>query len=68
MQPLKKRAFGAQHGDQQVREQVVRTFYTSSSRPLPGTGRTAPDGMRGRFLPLRSRVAARLRAAGHAPA
>jgi hypothetical protein len=25
----------------------VRTFYTSSSRPLPGTGRTAPASMRG---------------------
>ncbi|GAA5120238.1 hypothetical protein GCM10023320_27230 [Pseudonocardia adelaidensis] len=31
-------------------EQAVRTFYTSSSRPLPGTGRTTPDGMRGRYL------------------
>jgi hypothetical protein len=36
--------------------------------PLPGTGRTAPDGMPGCYLPLRSLAAARLWAAGHAPA
>jgi hypothetical protein len=32
---------------------VVRTFYTSSSRPLPGTGRTA-SGRHARPLPCRS--------------
>ncbi len=63
-----KRALGARRGDRQMREPVVRTFYTSSSRPQPGAGRTTPDGMRGRTLPLRSRAAARLWAAGHAPA
>ncbi len=39
-------------------------------KPSPARGRAGlrPDGMRVRYLPLRSRAAARLWAAGHAPA
>jgi hypothetical protein len=46
---------------------VVRTFDTSSSRPLRGRAGVRRTACAAATSPLRSQAAARLRAAGHAP-